>query len=305
MKRLIQAFLTLGALMAVTFSAIPAAAHVPGLSLSGRGTAAIDGVMAAGEWDAAAGFGFTANVPGGSTTPATLLVMNDATNLYLGVRMNRPALDASSSVQFAFDNNHNGVANDREDLLMLISTLGTATTILDGVGRPGGIVVDTAVAGATNGAAAAANIGGISFYEISHPLNGGDVNDFTLRPGRTVGFDLAMRLCDAVLCTDTSLPSNSVGPVGFGDIVIAPPFGTILSAPTSGPFLGNPFSTVSSSRNDDDKDRCKDDGWRQDSFRNQGQCVSSVVNQSNHGRDDRGRDNRGRGERGHDGHDDD
>ena len=56
----------------------PAAAPAPPAhSLSGTGTATIDGRLALGEWDNADQLDLVVNVPEGGTTPATLFVMND------------------------------------------------------------------------------------------------------------------------------------------------------------------------------------------------------------------------------------
>jgi hypothetical protein len=60
--------------------------------LAGSGTARVDGVLSDGEWAGAAKVEFQVNrldSEGGGSTPATLYVMNDATNLYLGFRTDR------------------------------------------------------------------------------------------------------------------------------------------------------------------------------------------------------------------------
>ena len=64
------------------------------IPFSGFGTATIDGRMSPEEWDNASRLEFTANVWDGSTTPATLFVMNDDRKLYLGVRFARTQLGA-------------------------------------------------------------------------------------------------------------------------------------------------------------------------------------------------------------------
>ena len=61
-----------------------------GLTLRGYGTAVVDGVLSPNEWERAGHFDFQANLApaeGGGTVPATLLVMNDSTNLYLALRV--------------------------------------------------------------------------------------------------------------------------------------------------------------------------------------------------------------------------
>src|SRR5262245_36628114 len=58
-----------------------AGAHAPGASVFGTGTATIDGVMNAGEWEKAGHIDLAVG-----STPLTLFVMNDADNLYFAVR---------------------------------------------------------------------------------------------------------------------------------------------------------------------------------------------------------------------------
>jgi hypothetical protein len=207
------------------------------LHLSGTGTATIDGVMSPAEWDRAATFNFHVNLPsseGGGTTPATLLVMSDATNLYLAVKVARPSLDDSSyptyigsGVVFDFDNNHDGIWPENGDDALVLNAA-TGTGFFDDV-RTNQLppcdpdspaawcgVEDTDLGGTIDGHGAVKNDGQYSFYEISHPLDSGDVgHDFALAPGSTVGFSLKFRFCDTG-CVDTAIPA-----AGFGDIRIA------------------------------------------------------------------------------------
>ena len=55
----------LAPLLALTILLIasPAEAHAPGVSLSGIGTATIDGVISEGEWDGAGSADFLVNIP--------------------------------------------------------------------------------------------------------------------------------------------------------------------------------------------------------------------------------------------------
>src|SRR5215218_7465855 len=84
-----------------------------GLVLRGFGTATVDGVLAPGEWDTAAGHVFEAGVPGGGTVPGELRVMNDSSNLYFGVRLGTTA--PTTSVAFGFDNDHDGLSPEEGD----------------------------------------------------------------------------------------------------------------------------------------------------------------------------------------------
>src|SRR5262245_34909496 len=97
--------LTSVAFLVLTFGVVESRARaVP--DLGAFGTATIDGQFAADEWDAAAQHDFTLSTSNG-TTAATLFVMNDYQNLYLGVRVAAPSLD-QSSVGFEFDNHDVG-----------------------------------------------------------------------------------------------------------------------------------------------------------------------------------------------------
>ncbi len=212
----------------------PAEAHAPGVVLSGFGTATIDGVLSPGEWDSAGSIDFSVTLPGndgGGTTPAILFVMNDGTNLYLGLKIVRSAL-GSANVVFTFDNNHNGVpgVENGDDVL------GFSFTFLDNVrtnappcppGPPGYCGPrDAEIGGSTDGQGAATNDGEFSFYELSHPLNSGDPNDFSLSAGQTVGFTLSVTLFSLVQPCSSDCGANTIFPIGgccnAGDIVIEP-----------------------------------------------------------------------------------
>jgi len=93
----------------------------PSVSLTGSGTATIDGVLSVGEWDNAGFVDFNANAPGGGITPARIFVMDDGNNLYIAIRVQRAALDAFNGVNAVFDNDHgaetfNEIGDDRFEL---------------------------------------------------------------------------------------------------------------------------------------------------------------------------------------------
>jgi hypothetical protein len=223
------------------------------LVLSGLGTATVDGVLAPGEWDGAASSAVLANVPandGGGTTPATLFVMNDGTNLYLGVKVVRTQLNTGNlgfgldQVAFEFDNDHDeGPPEEGDDILLLspgLSILGVSAFFDEvrttrppcpvGVGLCGFLDIQLDAPGTNDGAGAATNNGSFSFFEMAHPLDSGDdLNDFSLAPGSTVGFTLLVNLwsltpfCTSECSASTPFPSSG----GRGDIVIASPVLTI------------------------------------------------------------------------------
>lgn len=214
-----------------------------GITLSGVGSALIDGVLSPGEWVNAARHDFAVKKPeadGGGTAPATLLVMNDAANLYLAVQVWLPALD-HSSVTFEFDDNNDGTCNNGEDALVLNSVSGLYDDFRTGQGGSDVCTygpTDADAGGATNGSGAVRNNGAFSFYEISHPLNSGDTgHDFALAPGSSVGVRFAeFRICKAAACTDTPFFLH-------GDILVAIPPGPALLTPT-GPIMVAPEQFV-------------------------------------------------------------
>lgn len=177
--------------------------------------------------------------------------MNDATNLYLGVRISRTQLNTGDlgfgldQVVFEFDNNHDGgPPEEGDDILLLtpgVNILGvsayfdevrtTRPPCPQGVGLCGFLDIQLDVPGTNDGAGAATNNGSSTFFEMSHPLDSDDdLNDFSLTPGSTVGFTLLVNLssltsfCTSECSASTPFPSSG----GRGDIVIAPP---VLSVP--------------------------------------------------------------------------
>jgi hypothetical protein len=168
----------------------------------GEGTATVDGNFTDAEWGCALTFPFTANVSGGST-PATLYVMNDGSNLYLAVRLARASGDKVNTLQFNFDNNNSwsingtGAAQAGDDVLSLggsgftdaFLTAKCANSSQSSCWSP-----DVSAGGTNNGAGALANNGTFTTYELSHPLNTTDnASDFSLVAGQKVGLFLTMQ----------------------------------------------------------------------------------------------------------------
>lgn len=203
-----------------------------GISLTGSGTPVIDGVISPGEWDAAGSRSFTASVAGAPGVTATLRVMNDANNLYLGVSVGQPIL---GSTAFRFDNNHNGSGIEQGDDNLAVGfnvsppfvvnklSDGTYTTLppcpVAGVSFCG--VRDTDIGGTTDGVAAFHVSSTEVDYEISHPLNSADhAHDFSLTAGDTVGFLFQVATRNAAGTTSITQPFGSLA---LSDIVIQPP----------------------------------------------------------------------------------
>jgi len=218
--------------------------------LSGQGTAMIDGVLSPGEWDQAASFNFAVHrlpAEGGGTTPPTLYVMNDGSNLYVAVKVARPSLDNGqsppsfngSSIAIDFDNDDDGsFFINSTDRIVLHAQVGLIDAFWTNQSPcpPGSICEgeDTTAGGTNDGQGALKNNGVFSFYEMSHPLNSGDLlHDFSLMPRDAVGFVMEFRLCDTNGCVDTDVPhANAFRPSGH--IVIAVP-STFTITPIAGP----------------------------------------------------------------------
>lgn len=163
----------------------------------------IDGRLCPGEWSGAIKFTFAANVPEGGTTPATLLVQNDAVNLYLAVRVFRnPAVDGGGQAVFEFDNDGDGVLENGNDGILYGSDGNffdffrtNAPPCPEGSGEGSCGFFDTADGGTNDGAGAHANDGTFAVYELVHPLNtADDAHDFSLAAGQTLGLALSLNL---------------------------------------------------------------------------------------------------------------
>jgi hypothetical protein len=179
--------------------------------LAATGTPTIDGVMANGEWDASARLRFMMNVPGGGRTPATLLVLHDAKNLYLGVQFVRSAIDPGNSLAVELDSNGNGILDSGDDVIVLNPSVGfvdsyrtSAPPCPSGGGLCG--LMDVDLGGTNDGDGRFANDGVTSFYEVAHPLSSGDPHDISIGPGRWIGLFTSIRILDASGYYDTRFP---------------------------------------------------------------------------------------------------
>ncbi len=183
---------------AVTFTAIGC---VPG---AGTGTATMDGSFGTSEWQCARSYDFTANVSGGST-PATLYVMNDATNIYLAVRIRRSSTDKVNTLQFNFDNNDSwtlsagaGAAETGDEVLSLDAVAGFRDAFLTlkcvNSSQSSCWATDLSAGGTSEGSGAVKNDGTYTTYEVVHPLNTADnAHDFSLSVGSKVGVFLTLQ----------------------------------------------------------------------------------------------------------------
>lgn len=222
MKRAFLCIRVLGVVVSLAAFSGRAHAHAPGVDMGAFGTAVIDGVRSPGEWDNAAVMDFGDHA---------FYVMNDGTNLYLAAR-----LDASflffSGLTVWFDNDHDDTFFEPgDDQVQVTTDSGFFDLFHDPATNPGDGSLDTDGGGRSDGAGAFANDGQSTFFEISHPLDSGDLgHDFSLHAGDTVGFIAAIANCPGG-CFDFWLPVDAVGAVPpGGDIRIladpnAPPTG--------------------------------------------------------------------------------
>jgi len=163
--------------------------------VSGLGTATIDGMMSPGEWEAAGSIEFEAILPpdyrcASDTAPAVLYVMNDRNNIYLGVRIDQAGFSGGGA-SFTFDNDNDGITEPGDDVLQIDH----AGSFVDAAVHTacGSAVVafcsqsDQILGTTQDGAGTSSGNGRFTFFELSHPLNSTDLNDFGLAGGDTVG----------------------------------------------------------------------------------------------------------------------
>lgn len=204
--------LTLAVIFSFTLISNQAFAHY-GDSLSGYGTATIDGLRSLGEWDGA----HVIPVFGGKSDSNMLLVMNDDENLYFGLYVIDNLLTPNDQVTIMFDNTHNGILDLNDDAGGVLGTGTVYDRHFDGsqwVADPKG-----------SGVGAAQHDDTRNFIEFSKPLRSEDSNDMNLEVGDTVGFCL-IYIRDG-LETDTTqygpaCKETSNEQKMYGDIVILP-----------------------------------------------------------------------------------
>ena len=178
---------------------------------TGVGTPTIDGVLSAGEWDAAVAY----SVFAGPLEGSTVRFLVDDANLYVSGRIPDPDI-ANVALTVRFDNEVDLVPNGDD----AVTQTGT-NTFTDGylADSYAGDVEDHG-----DGAGAAAE--GWSVLEISHPLDSGDSQDISVQRGGSLG------IC---LNVSTAL-SNTAG-------VVSDPVGCvllILGQPTYAELLISP-----------------------------------------------------------------
>ena len=167
----------------------------------------VDGVLSSGEWDTAAyTFGpTTVKLPGGQTTTATVLVTNDATDLYIAVLFDEDLSSFNThTLSVRLDENpvdgewNIGADGYGDDGLTVQHTaFGVRRDRLfdshfncgpfDNPAAPCQGQTDTEWNGTNDGLTAVGNDGATTVIEMSHPLNSGDTLDSVLTQEQSYG----------------------------------------------------------------------------------------------------------------------
>jgi hypothetical protein len=145
-------------------------------------TMVMDGNLLEEEWDTAPSREFVANLSKGSSAPATVKVMNDCTNLYIALTVERPEADDVNVLRVdVADGDVSPEAGD--DVLKLEALAGIPQAFSDGFltancfrgGKQAECFEhDEDVDGSTDGEGVHHFADGLSVYEFRQPLNSGD-----------------------------------------------------------------------------------------------------------------------------------
>ena len=147
----------------------------------------LDGDIGASEWQNAASASFTITI-GGNPYAGTFYVMNDATNLYVAIKIADDDFNVDQDgVAVYFDNDNDGTFEAGDDGIMLMAG---ASGFVDRFFQPPMMgALDITDGGTTDGSGACATHAGYNHFELSHPLDSADnAHDFSLSPMSTVGF---------------------------------------------------------------------------------------------------------------------
>lgn len=170
---------------------------------SGRGTAKVDGLLTAGEWDAAATADVSVRDAAGKPVNAVFYLMNDADNLYLALKV-ATAAAPTSSWMVQFDEDADGAAEAGDDLIGIEAGAYVDRVLRQALTGALQAVDDTQVRGSTDGAGMRRAGRTDTIFEVSHPLDSSDAADFKLAPGGRVGLRASFQACNT--CGSSSWP---------------------------------------------------------------------------------------------------
>lgn len=194
--------------------------------LSAVGTPSIDGTISQGEWARAAYRDFPVNVVGGGTVPGRVYVMNDSRRLYFAITFGTMADRNSAAIQFENDAQGDVSWEFGDDVLLYNPDygIGFLDEVIAVCSVPGTVCGkrDTDLGGTNNGSGAFAKLNGVTTYEFSHPLDSSDnSNDFSLKLGDPVRYELSIRMLQGGGLADTDFPGVPNVPSTFGLIRVA------------------------------------------------------------------------------------
>lgn len=212
----------------LTFASSPLFAQTSNVTLTGLGTATIDGIISPGEWDNAGTSTYQVAIPGGQTVPASFRVMNDRENLYISVSFdystNGVINVGGDGLIINFDNENDDLFADGDDGMLV-----TPSIFRDQHKSGNDVLSDTDFGGTNDGEAAFNNSGGITTYEVRRPLDSADNDhDFSLTFGDVLGFISLVRIIEfgAPPPFDTTFPPGNAFDADasdHGSIIIASP----------------------------------------------------------------------------------
>jgi len=142
----------------------------------GWGTPIVDGNLGTAEWNGAQVFPVFDAQP--SLSGSVLYVMNDATNIYLGLRTtDKTSIGERTGFEARWDNTGDGMSTDGDDQVSVHPVFFGDRHL-----EAGNYVFDAH----TDGFGDMASVGEGVNVELSHPLNSGDGQDIAFTPGQRI-----------------------------------------------------------------------------------------------------------------------
>ena len=173
---------------------LPSVSAHSGDVLSGYGTPTLDGIISPGEYDSCSGPISQVSIGRDATTDEytertytfTICAANDSENTYYAVTISDVTEDETDRAEFLFDNDHDGAA---------VSCEGEVEDGLGYAGLSGFLDRNYCFPFWVPASDSHQDVAGVrlvtdvgSVYELSHPLDSGDPEDYTLSLGGTVGW---------------------------------------------------------------------------------------------------------------------